>query len=62
MKIKQYGAKMEELKRAGKTNREIAEAVTLSRVMRKRKIRQLIEINHRGTKAPIGCQRAGWGQ
>lgn len=26
MKIKQYGAKMEELKRVGKTNREIAEA------------------------------------
>ena len=29
MKIKQYGARMEEMKRAGKTNLEIAEAVGL---------------------------------
>ena len=31
MKIKQYGAQMEELKRSGKTNREIAEALGLKK-------------------------------
>jgi len=31
MKIKQYGAQLEELKRAGKTNREIAEELGLKK-------------------------------
>ncbi len=35
MKIKRYGARLEELKRAGKTNREMAEAVyeTTSKIL-----------------------------
>lgn len=36
MKVKQYGARMEELKRSGKTHREIGEEVGLTKAQVKR--------------------------